>query len=98
MSRIILTSEAACQDIKNAKSWYEQQRVGLSFDFELCLESGYDDIQNKPEAFQVKYKSVRVRYIPRFPYGIHYIIGNDFIYVIAVFDTYESPLKWVKRK
>ena len=97
MERFILTSSAAFEDIKEAKEWYEEQRRGLSDDFELCLGGGYDALLGHPEAFQVKYKTVRVYYISRFPYGIHYTIEGNFIYILGVFHSSENPLKWEKR-
>ena len=97
MEWIILTSEAAFEDIKEAKKWYEEQRIGLSFDFELCLDGGYDNIIENPEGFQIRYKNIRVCYIYRFPYGIHYILKENIIYVVGVFHTSKNPLKWLKR-
>lgn len=29
-------------DIEDIVLWYEEQRIGLSYDFELCLEAGID--------------------------------------------------------
>lgn len=93
----LLISQAAYEDIKAASEWYEDQRVGLSLDFELCLEGGYEDIRNNPTAYQIKFKNVRVKYINRFPYGIHYFIDNDVIYVLAVLHTSKSPKVWTRR-
>ena len=92
-----LISEAAFNDIREAGKWYEKHRLGLSLDFELCLEGGFDDIRNNPIAVQVKYQNVRVKYIRRFPFGIHYIIDKDTIYILAIFHTSKNPKKWVKR-
>lgn len=92
-----LISEAAFNDINEAVKWYEKHRLGLSLDFELCLEGGFEDIRNNPIGFQFKYQNVRVKYTRRFPYGIHYIFDNDTIYVLAVFHTSKNPKKWVKR-
>jgi hypothetical protein len=47
-------SEAAFNDINEAGKWYEKHRLGLSLDFELCLEGGFEDIRNNPTGFQVK--------------------------------------------
>lgn len=77
--------------------WYEEQREGLSFDFELCLDVGLAEISRDPNNFQKRYKEVRVRFIPRFPYGIHYLIKNHEVIVIAVFQTSRSPKNWKKR-
>jgi len=96
MTFIRFTKEAFL-DIEDAALWYEHQRQGLSFDFELCLEVGIQEISRTPLAFQKKYKQVYVRFINRFPYGIHYIIKNDLITVIGVFHTSRSPKDWSSR-
>ena len=43
MKNSIFISAAAYEDIKEARKWYEEHRIGLSFDFDLCLEGGYED-------------------------------------------------------
>jgi plasmid stabilization system protein ParE len=92
-----LISQAAYEDIKAACEWYEKHRVGLSHDFELCLEGGYEDIRNNPSAYQIKFKNVRVKYINRFPYGIHYILDKEVIYVLAVLHTSKNPKTWGRK-
>jgi len=77
--------------------WYEEQRMGLSYDFELCLEAGIDEIARNPEAFQKRYKNIKIKFIFRFPFGIHYINKNAEITVIGVFHTSRSPNNWSKR-
>ena len=67
MYKIHFTKEALF-DIEDIVLWYEDQRVGLSYDFELCLEAGIDTVLRNPEAFQKKYKNKKVRYLLRFPY------------------------------
>ncbi|WP_268224322.1 type II toxin-antitoxin system RelE/ParE family toxin [Sinomicrobium oceani] len=89
--------EAADQDIAEAILQYENVRKGLSVDFELCLEEGYADILNTPLGYQVRYREVRIKFIRRFPYGIHYMVENDMITVISVFHQSRSPRKWFKR-
>ncbi|MEO2050238.1 MAG: type II toxin-antitoxin system RelE/ParE family toxin [Allomuricauda sp.] len=89
--------EAADQDIAEAILQYENVRKGLSVDFELCLEEGYADILNTPLGYQVRYREVRIKFIRRFPYGIHYTVEDDLITVISVFHQSRSPRKWFKR-
>jgi len=96
MHRIRFVKEALF-DVENVVIWYEEQRVGLSYDFELCLEAGLDEISRNPNAFQKKYKNVKIRFISRFPYGIHYRFDKDEIVVIGVFHTSRSPKNWSKR-
>ncbi|MEM0578437.1 MULTISPECIES: type II toxin-antitoxin system RelE/ParE family toxin [unclassified Flavobacterium] len=95
--RDIQFTKEALFDIEAAVLWYEEQRTGLSYDFELCLEAGIDAILRNPEAFQKKYKDIKIRFISRFPYGIHYRYKENKIIVIAVFHTSRSPKNWSKR-
>ncbi len=96
MKSIQFTKEAVF-DIEEIVFWYEDQREGLSYDFELCLEAGINEIQRTPSVFQKRYKEVKIRFINRFPYGIHYIVNDEIITIIAVFHTSRSPSNWVKR-
>jgi plasmid stabilization system protein ParE len=96
MKQIQFTKEALF-DIEEITLWYEDQREGLSFDFELCLEVGINEIQRTPSAFQKRYKQVKIRFINRFPFGIHYIVNNEIITIVGVFHTSRSPSNWLKR-
>jgi hypothetical protein len=96
MHRIRFVKEALF-DVEDIVIWYEEQRIGLSYDFELCLEAGLDEISRSPDAFQKKYKNIKIRFISRFPYGIHYRFEKDEIVVIGVFHTSRSPKNWNKR-
>ncbi len=46
--RDIQFTKEALFDIEAAVLWYEEQRTGLSYDFELCLEAGIDAILRNP--------------------------------------------------
>jgi len=96
MHRIRFVKEALF-DVEDVVIWYEEQRLGLSYDFELCLEAGLDQISRNPNAFQKKYKNVKIKFISRFPYGIHYRFEKDEIIVLGVFHTSRSPKNWSKR-
>jgi toxin ParE1/3/4 len=96
MYKIQFTKEALF-DIEAAILWYEEQRIGLSYDFELCLEAGIEEILRNPESFQKRYKQVKIKFISRFPYGIHYLFIENQITVIGVFHTSRSPKNWSKR-
>ena len=96
MYRIQFSKEALF-DIEDIVLWYEEQRLGLSYDFELCLEAGIEQVLRNPEAFQKRHKQVKIRFISRFPYGIHYIFIENQITVIGIFHTARSPKNWSKR-
>lgn len=96
MNKIHFIKEALF-DIESIVLWYEEQRIGLSYDFELCLEVGIDEVLRNPEAFQKRYKNIKIKFISRFPYGIHYVFIENEITVIGVFHTSRSPKNWSKR-
>jgi plasmid stabilization system protein ParE len=94
---MIQFTKEALLDIEEIVVWYEEQRVGLSYDLELCLEVGLSEIAKNPELFQKRYKKVKIRFINRFPFGIHYINSSEEITILGVFHTSRSPKSWTKR-
>jgi toxin ParE1/3/4 len=97
MFNLKFTKEALF-DIEEIIFWYEDKRVGLSHDFELCLEIGLAEITRNPQLIQNRYKSVKIRFINRFPFGIHYIKKEKNIIILVVFHTSRSPKSWKNRK
>jgi len=93
----LLLSDEAYYDILDAYLWYESARDGLGKDFELCLEAEINRLLKNPLQYQVQYKKIRIAYIERFPYGVHFIIDKKFIKVIAVFHTSRNPENWEER-
>jgi len=94
---LLLLSDEAYFDIIDAFLWYETIREGLGKDFELCLEAELNRILNNPKSFQIKYKKIRVAYVERFPFGIHYLLDTNTIKIIAVFHTGRDPENWDER-
>ncbi|MCB0397513.1 MAG: type II toxin-antitoxin system RelE/ParE family toxin [Flavobacteriales bacterium] len=84
-------------DILDAFVWYETQRDGLGKDFELCLEAAFFSLTRNPRTCQVVYKKIRIFYISRFPYGIHYLVEKENIRILGVFHTSRNPNSWEER-
>jgi len=93
----LLISQEAKLDIFDAFLWYEKKRNSLGFEFELSLERSFEVIVNNPLAFQEKYDNVRIHFVERFPYGIHYIVEETTIRIFGVFHTSINPTHWQKR-
>lgn len=93
----IHVQDDAYLDIEEGIENYENVRKGLSMDFELCLEEGYSDILRTPLGYQIRYADIRIKFIRRFPYGIHYFVEKEDIFVIAVFHTSKSTRRWFER-
>lgn len=90
-------SEDAKLDIYDAFLWYEEQREGLGLNFELSLEAGFNLVQRNPFQFEVKHNQIRVHFINKFPFGIHYFVDGQIIKVLAVFHTSRDPKNWFDR-
>ncbi|MEZ4877013.1 MAG: hypothetical protein R2805_05615 [Flavobacterium sp.] len=90
-------TKEALLDIEEIVIWYEEQRIGLSFDFEMCLEAGLSEINRNPDSYQKRFKNVKIKFINRFPFGIHYINFHNEITILAIFHTSRSPKKWTNR-
>jgi plasmid stabilization system protein ParE len=90
-------SDEARLDILDAFLWYEEQQQGLGLKFESYLEAGFNLIQNSPLLFEKKYDDIRIHYLDKFPYGIHYIMNEESVHVLAVFHTSKDPQNWFER-
>ncbi|MGN6396214.1 MAG: type II toxin-antitoxin system RelE/ParE family toxin [Mucilaginibacter sp.] len=90
----LLISEEARLDILDTFSWYESRLPGLGHGFEKCLDDGFRRILQRPLIYQKRYKGVRVHFIERFPYGIHYLIDGKDLRVFGVFHTSRNPGEW----
>jgi len=98
MNYRLLVSQEARLDIFDAFLWYENQRDNLGFEFEISLDRSFQNIVKNPLAFQNHYDEVRICFIDRFPYGIHYVIDDgQIIRVFGVFHTSLDPNKWKGR-
>lgn len=97
MTYSLVISDEASFDIIDSFNWYEAISESIAGKFEKEIESHLLLIRSNPNHFQLKYKSVRILFLKKFPFGIHYVIDNDFIKVIAVFHTSRNPMNWDER-
>ncbi|XLS28390.1 type II toxin-antitoxin system RelE/ParE family toxin [Flavobacteriaceae bacterium M23B6Z8] len=81
----------AQQDLAQAMDWYEDQKEGLSIEFLATIDKALESIKANPSLFQERYREIRIVFTRRFPYGIHYTLEEDTIYVHAVLHTHRKP-------
>ena len=67
--KLIVRPEAEI-DLSDAFNWYENNRVGLGYDFLLQIDAGFHFIIRNPDAHSVEYKGTKKHLIKRFPYKI----------------------------
>lgn len=90
-------TQVAEQDIREAYIWYEDQKVKLGQLFKESISTAFKQIQSNPLGFQVRYNEIRVCFLKKFPFGIHYLLKDKSILVIAVFHSSIDSSKWITR-
>jgi toxin ParE1/3/4 len=80
----VIVSPEAENDLKEIFSWYEDNRIGLGYDFLLQIDAGINFVKRNPEIHPIEYKGTRKHLIKRFPYKIIYLVKEEEIIVLAV--------------
>ncbi len=86
-------TKRAEEDLRLAIKWYEDQRVGLGFEFLDCIEFAIKRIIALPKSYEKPFKSYHRCVVRRFPFSIFYTIEGETITVYAVFDNRQDPEK-----
>ena len=97
MSYILSVRKEAELDINTAFEFYENQRIGLGYDFLLCIEECLSKIERNPVHYKIIYKDLRRIAVRRFPYRILYLVHNNQVIVTAVFHARKDPQAWESR-
>lgn len=91
MKYTVIVRPEAEEDLKGAFSWYEDNRIGLGYDFLLQVDAGINFINRNPEIHPIEYKGTRKHLIKRFPYKIIYLVEAEKIIVLAVLHGKRRP-------
>jgi len=91
MAHKLIIKPAARAEIEAALAWYEQQRSGLSIELLDALSEVFDRIIDHPDSFQRRYRDLRMVFTARFPYGVHYTVEGQTIYVHAFMHMKQNP-------
>ena len=97
MQYTVVISDEASFDILEAHYWYQIISEKLADTLEKEIDSLFLHLAKNPNQFQLKHKTVRVVFLKKFPYGIHYIINEEVIQIIALFHTSRDPSNWEER-
>lgn len=78
-------------DMNEAYAWYEVRLAGLGDAFLNAVEACFNRIEQHPEgAPQVEGRVRRAR-LRRFPFGVHYVVREDCVDVLAVYHSRRRP-------
>lgn len=88
----------AMAELEEARQWYNQRRAGLGDELVAACEAAIDQIRRHPFSGPAVHRDIRRILVRRFPYGIHYIVEDDTIVVLAVFHAKRNPREWKRRR
>ncbi len=88
----------AQKELDEAFSWYEEQAIGLGYDFLDEFDQAVRLIASFEECFEQIDDDVRRCLINRFPFAIIYGIDGEKIVIVAVAHLKRQPNYWLKRK
>jgi len=83
---VILSSDVE-EDIDEAIQYYKKISHELAKDFIQELKFTRNYIQLNPFYFQVRYVNIRIAFLKKFPYGLHYTVKQQSIYLLSFFHT-----------
>ncbi len=90
-------TKAAEEDVREAYLWYEGQKEGLGGIFEMHISEALGSIMVNPLKIQIRYGAVRVFFLTKFPYGVHFYTYDHTILILAVFHTSRATERWEER-
>lgn len=97
MTYKVKISQQAELDLAEAYQWYESQVNQLGSEFIRVVDENLTSIQQNPLAYPIVYKQIHRKLLPRFPYGLFYVIQDDLIFVLACFHVKRDPQQWQRR-
>jgi plasmid stabilization system protein ParE len=87
-------AERALLDIRQARSWYEEQGRGLGDRLYDDVLATVDKVLLNPQFFAEWKPGLRSARCRRFPYRVIYRIREDVVRVLAVYHLNRDPDRW----
>ena len=99
MSYRLIIDPAAKLDIIESIRWYNEQKPGLGRRYYSSIKQAMKLIKNGPEKFQVRYETLRMAPLERFPFMVLYQVdlANKLVAIVAVLHTGRNPKVWEHR-
>lgn len=90
----VIFRRAVGRDLAGAYRWYEERRRGLGEQFLTAVDATFDQIEQFPELFAIRYGQVRMAPVPQFPYVVFYRVDPQCVVVLTVLHTSDDPSNW----
>jgi plasmid stabilization system protein ParE len=100
VTRAIRFASDAVQELREARAWYERQRLGLGDELERELRLTLTSVAERPESFApiAGVPGVRKALVARFPYIIVFKVTAAAVRVLAVAHAHRKPAYWTFRR
>ncbi|AGY57791.1 plasmid stabilization system protein [Gloeobacter kilaueensis JS1] len=98
MSKPVLFTPIAVEELLEAQDWYESQLPGLGTRFRNTVDTTVASIAAQPMRYPIVFQEIVHRALLRpFPYSLFFCIEPDIVLVIACFHTRRDPKQWQQR-
>ena len=87
----IVFRRIAKREMDESIDWYENQREQLGLELAIEIDRILQNISRNPKQFPLTRGDIRRALLRRFPYGVHYIIEDNRVVVLAVFHVKRNP-------
>lgn len=91
-------STRALREIGEAQEWYELQSPGLGEEFIAAMELQLKRLEQAPLLYAEVIPNVRRALLPRFPYGLFYVVRENLIHILAVLHDARNPSRRPKTR
>lgn len=97
-SNKLIILERAVFELEDACLYYNNNVLGLGFEFEEEVAVLLELIKDNPLLFPIKFGHIHEAVMKRFPFVINYEVSGRQVIVSAIFHVKQNPVKKIKRK
>lgn len=98
MAYLLRFSSRALRETGEAREWYESQSFGLGEEFIAAMELQLKRLEQAPLLYAEIIPGVRRALLPRFPFGLFYVVRGNLVYILAVLHDARNPNRWPKSR
>ncbi|MCW4469350.1 type II toxin-antitoxin system RelE/ParE family toxin [Flavobacterium sp. MFBS3-15] len=83
----IVISDEAQLDISESSEYYLEISEDLQERFLSEIIAAIDEVQTNPTLHQIRYRNIRIAFTQVFPFGIHFFIDSNTIFINRILHT-----------
>lgn len=87
MSYILLFEDNVHHEYLKSRAYYDDISIELGNRFDLDFKQTLEYLKQNPLHFSTRYYTVRIALFNTFPFGIHFMVEENVIYILKVLHT-----------